>query len=93
MSYKQGDVRRNTACHFPTNIEPFPVGKLYIGELLPVRSNAHGCKILSTANVCKRHSGIGVATFTLNKGGSTQISTELISASLYITRLFICVVF
>ena len=60
MSYKQGDVRRNTACHFPTNIEPFPVGKLYIGELLPVRSNAHGCKILSTANVCNRHSGIGV---------------------------------
>jgi hypothetical protein len=60
MSHKQGDVCRNTACHLPTDIQPFLVGELYVGKLLPVRFNAHGCKILCTVNVCNRHSGIGI---------------------------------
>mgnify|MGYP007007337360 CR=1 FL=1 len=89
MSHKQGDVCRNTACHLPTDIQPFLVGELYIGKLLPVRFNAPLMSVIVTvASVSE-----SITTFTLNKGGSTQISTELISASLYITRLFICVVF
>ena len=96
MSHKQGDVCRNTACHLPTDIQPFLVGELYIESsfrFVSMHTDAKSSAPLMSVIVTVASVSESITTFTLNKGGSTQISTELISASLYITRLFICVVF